>query len=70
MVGACHFKVIRWHQTIALQTSQQPCTDISINNYILNNYVHVVENGGRKGGRQGIDGLCVVTKTNKVSLVE
>ena len=26
--------------------------------------IHMVENGGRKGGRQGIDGLCVVTKTN------
>ena len=24
----------------------------------------MVENGGRKGGRQCIDGLCVVTKTN------
>ena len=24
----------------------------------------MVENGGRKGGRQAIDGLCVVTKTN------
>ena len=24
----------------------------------------MVENGGRKGGRQGIDELCVVTKTN------
>ena len=24
----------------------------------------MVENGGRKDGRQGIDGLCVVTKTN------
>ena len=24
--------------------------------------MHVVENGGRNGGRQGIDGLCVVTK--------
>ena len=24
----------------------------------------MVENHGRKGGRQGIDGLCVVTKTN------
>ena len=24
----------------------------------------MVENGGRKGGRQGIDGLCVVTKRN------
>ena len=24
----------------------------------------MVENGGRKGGRQGINGLCVVTKTN------
>ena len=23
--------------------------------------IHVVENGGRNGGRQGIDGLCVVT---------
>ena len=23
-----------------------------------------VENSGRKGGRQGIDALCVVTKTN------
>ena len=26
--------------------------------------IHVVENGGRKGGRQGIDGLGVVTQTN------
>ena len=26
--------------------------------------IHVVENGGRKGGRQGTNGLCVVTKTN------
>ena len=25
---------------------------------------HMVENGGRKGGRQGIHGLCVDTKTN------
>ena len=25
---------------------------------------HVVENAGRKGGRQGTNGLCVVTKTN------
>ena len=24
----------------------------------------MVENGGRKGGRQGTNGLCVVTKTN------
>ena len=24
----------------------------------------MVENGGRKGGRQGANGLCVVTKTN------
>ena len=24
----------------------------------------MVENGRRKGGRQGINGLCVVTKTN------
>ena len=24
----------------------------------------LVENGGRKGGRQGTNGLCVVTKTN------
>ena len=27
-------------------------------------YMYVVENGGTKGGRQGIDGLCVATKTN------
>ena len=26
--------------------------------------IHVVEDRRRKGGRQGIDGLCVVTKTN------
>ena len=26
--------------------------------------IHVVENGGRKGGRQGTNGLCVVAKTN------
>ena len=24
----------------------------------------MIENSGRKGGRQGIGGLCVVTKTN------
>ena len=24
----------------------------------------MVENSGRKGGRQGINGLCVVAKTN------
>ena len=24
----------------------------------------MVENGGRKGRRQGIDGLCIVAKTN------
>ena len=24
----------------------------------------MVENGGKKGGRQGYNGLCVVTKTN------
>ena len=24
----------------------------------------MVENGGRKGARQGTNGLCVVTKTN------
>ena len=24
----------------------------------------MVENGGSKGGRQGTNGLCVVTKTN------
>ena len=24
----------------------------------------MVENGGRKGGRQGTNGLCVVTKMN------
>ena len=28
-----------------------------------------VENGGRKGGRHGIDGLCVVTKTNAYKTV-
>ena len=27
-------------------------------------YKHMDENGGKKGGRQGIDGLCVDTKTN------
>ena len=26
----------------------------------------MVENGGRKGGRQGLDGLCVVTKTSQM----
>ena len=26
--------------------------------------IHVYENGGRNGGRQVLDGLCVVTKTN------
>ena len=26
--------------------------------------IHVVQNGGRNDGRQGIDGLCVVKKTN------
>ena len=26
--------------------------------------IHMVENCERKGGRQGIDELCVVTKTN------
>ena len=38
------------------------------NSWLKKNYVYkysyLVENGGRKGGRQGIDGLCVVTKTN------
>ena len=32
-------------------------------NYV-NKYTCMVENGGRKGGRQGTNGLCVVTKTN------
>ena len=26
-------------------------------------YIHLGENCGRKGGRQGVDGLCVFTKT-------
>ena len=26
--------------------------------------MHMVENGGKTGGRQSIDGLCVVTKTD------
>ena len=29
----------------------------------------MVENGGRKGGRQGTNGLCVVTKTNDWKIV-
>ena len=29
----------------------------------------MVENGGRKGGRQGTNGLCVVTKTNALKTV-
>ena len=27
-------------------------------------YTCILENDGKKGGRQGIDGLCVVTQTN------
>ena len=30
----------------------------------------MVENGGRKGGRQGINRLCVVTKANALSGVD
>ena len=29
----------------------------------------MVENDGRKGGRQGTNGLCVVTKTNALKTV-
>ena len=36
------------------------------NSWFKKNDVHkyVVENGGRKGSRQGTNGLCVDTKTN------
>ena len=30
----------------------------------------MVENGGRKGGRQGTNGLCVVTETNAWKTVD
>ena len=33
-------------------------------------YYYLAENGGRKGGRQGIDGLCVVTKTNAGKILD